>query len=416
MAKPDLYAAAIAQLNAAARKMRLDPGVVEILKRPKRELAVHFPVKMDDGSVRAFTGYRVQHTIARGPCKGGIRYHPAVTLDEMRALAMLMTWKTAVVNLPYSGAKGGVVCDPKELSPEELERMTRRYTSEIVSFIGPETDIPAPDVGTDAQVMAWVMDTYSMTKGYSVPGVVTGKPLSIGGSEGRREATARGALYVLREYSRAEGVDLKKQRLLVQGYGNVGSHMARLMKTETGATIVGVCDSKGGAYSPKGLDPAKVWYQKEKTGTVRGLPGAKSVATDEFLELEADTLVLAALEGAVTGKNAGRLQVDRVVEAANGPITPEADSVLQRKGVGVLPDILTNAGGVAVSYFEWVQDLQNFFWDLAEVNRRLEHIMVRAFREANAISKRERVNLRTAALMLGVGRVVEAIETRGIYP
>ncbi|MEM3086099.1 MAG: Glu/Leu/Phe/Val dehydrogenase [Halobacteria archaeon] len=410
------YRAAQAQLESAARQLRLDPGVLEILKRPKRELTVHFPAKMDGGAVHVFTGHRVQHTIARGPCKGGIRYHPGVTLDEVRALAMLMTWKCAVVNLPYSGAKGGVVCDPKTLSPDELERMTRRYVSEISPLIGPEVDIPAPDVGTDAQVMAWVMDTYSMTKGYSVPGVVTGKPLSIGGSEGRREATARGALYVLREYARTRGLDLRKQKVLVQGYGNVGSHMARLMKAETGATIVGVSDSRGGAYNPKGINPAAAWYQKEKTGTVQGLKGAKRVAADEFLEQEADMLVLAALEGTLTEKNAGRVQADRVVEAANGPVTPGADSVLRRKGVEVLPDILTNAGGVVVSYFEWVQDLQNYFWDLPEVHRRLEHIMVRAFHEVSGISKREKVSLRTAALMLAVGRVAEAIETRGIYP
>jgi glutamate dehydrogenase/leucine dehydrogenase len=329
---------------------------------------------------------------------------------------MLMTWKCAVVNLPYSGAKGGVVCDPKSLSPDELERMTRRYVSEISPLIGPEVDIPAPDVGTDAQVMAWAMDTYSMTKGYSVPGVVTGKPMSIGGSEGRREATARGALYVLREYARTRGLDLRKQKVLVQGYGNVGSHMARLMKAETGATIVGVSDSRGGAFNLKGIDPAKAWYQKEKTGTVRGLKGSKSLGCDEFLEQEADMLVLAALEGALTEKNAGRVQADRVVEAANGPVTPGADSVLHKRGIEVLPDILTNAGGVVVSYFEWVQDLQNYFWDLPEVHRRLEHIMVRAFHEVSGISKREKVSLRTAALMLAVGRVVEAIETRGIYP
>ncbi|MBI4362644.1 MAG: Glu/Leu/Phe/Val dehydrogenase [Euryarchaeota archaeon] len=412
----NLYESARGQVDRVARKLGLEPGMAEILKHPKRELTVHFPVKMDDGSIRVFTGHRVQHNIARGPCKGGIRYHPRVTLDEIRALAMLMTWKCSVVNLPYGGAKGGVVCDPKGMSLDELERMTRRYTSEIVSMIGPEVDIPAPDVYTDSQTMAWVMDTYSMIKGYSVPGVVTGKPLSIGGSEGRREATARGCMYILREYARRRKKNLKGMRVLVHGYGNGGSNVARLLHQETGARIVGICDYTGGAYTSKGIAPAAAWYHKEKTGSIAGFKGARTLDGEEFLEQEADFLVLAALEDTIHRGNARRLQVETVAEIANGPVTPEADDILAKQGIEVLPDIVTNAGGVVVSYFEWVQDLQNFFWSHPEVNQKLENIMVKTFTDVASIAQREKTTLRTAALMLAIGRVVEATQTRGIYP
>lgn len=404
------------EIDTIGKRLALSPKITEILKYPKRELIVNFPVEMDNGSTRIFTGYRVQHNMARGPCKGGIRYHPEVTLDEIRALAANMTWKTAVVGIPYGGAKGGVVCDPKRMSKGELERLTRRFATEISIIIGPEKDILAPDLYTDAQTMAWIMDTYSMTVGYSVPGVVTGKPLSIGGSEGRLEATGRGCMYVIREIVKCLGIELGNLTVAVQGFGNVGAIVARLLSKECGCRIVALSDSKGGIYSPDGLDPEEVIRHKEKKGTVVGFSNSQEITNEELLELPCDILIPAALGNVITSKNAGNIKARFVAEGANNPVTSEADEILKKKGIMIIPDILANAGGVTVSYFEWVQDLQNFFWDLKEVNKRLEGIIVKSAREVYEASVREKANLRDAAYMLAIKRVVEAIETRGIYP
>src|SRR5580693_7222570 len=367
------------QVDIVADLLHLDNGVREILKHPKRELTVNFPVRMENGEFKVFTGYRVQYNMARGPTKGGIRYHPQVTLDEVRALAAWMTWKCAVVNLPYGGGKGGVICDPKSMSKDELQRMTRRYASEIGPIIGPEMDIPAPDVYTDSQTMAWIMDTYSMQKGYSVPGVVTGKPISLGGSEGRGEATGRGCAYVIREAAPHAGIRVKGATVAVQGFGNAGSVAAKLLHDEQGAKIVAISDSKGGIHNPEGLNPHAVEEFKGKTGSVVNFPGSRSITNEEILEVKADVLIPAALENQITKKNADKVQARIVAEAANGPTLPEADTVLYERKVTVLPDILANAGGVTVSYFEWAQDIQGFFWPLAEVNQKLEAVMVRSY-------------------------------------
>ncbi len=404
------------QVDIVADLIGLNGGIREVLKHPKRELTVTFPVHMDDGSYQVYTGYRVQYNMARGPCKGGIRYHPQVTLDEVRALAAWMTWKCAVVNIPYGGAKGGVVCDPKKMSKGELEHLTRRYASEIASFIGPEIDIPAPDVYTDSQTMSWIMDTYSMQKGYSVPGVVTGKPIALGGSEGRGEATGRGCAYVIREASKDAGVRVKNGTVAVQGFGNAGSVAANLLHDEQGATIVAVSDSRGGIYKADGLNPHAVEEHKRKTGSVVGFPGAKAISNEEVLETKADILVPAALENQITGKNADKVQAKMVAEAANGPTLPEADTVLFQKKVTVLPDILANAGGVTVSYFEWAQDIQGFFWPLEEVNQRLERVMVRSYADVHKVAAERKVHNRTAAYILAIQRVVDAINTRGFHP
>ncbi|MCL5774392.1 MAG: Glu/Leu/Phe/Val dehydrogenase [Firmicutes bacterium] len=406
---------ALEQLDIVAKKINLDPNIHEILRNCKRELTVRFPVKMDDESIKVFTGYRVQHNMARGPAKGGIRYHPDASLDEVKALSMWMTWKCAVVGIPYGGAKGGVICNPKEMSKGELERLTRRYASELMIIIGPEKDIPAPDVYTNPQVMAWIMDTFSMNKGYSVPGVVTGKPLSIGGSEGRNEATARGCVYVISEAAKNTGLNLKGATVVVQGYGNAGSIAALLLKKE-GCKIIGISDSKGGIYNPDGLDPDKVLRHKEETGSVVGFAGAKILTNEEILEIPCDILVPAALENQITKKNADKIKAKIVAEAANGPTTPEADAIMYKNGVLVLPDILANAGGVTVSYFEWVQDLQANFWNEAEVNAKLKEIMTKAFKNVWDIAQKHKENMRTAAYMLAVNRVAEAINIRGIYP
>jgi len=387
-----------------------------VLKHPKRELTVNFPVRMDDGSFRVYTGYRVQYNMARGPCKGGIRYHPQVTLDEVRALAAWMTWKCAVVNIPYGGAKGGVICDPKHMSQGELERMTRRYASEIAPIIGPEIDIPAPDVYTDSQTMAWIMDTYSMQKGYSVPGVVTGKPISLGGSEGRGEATGRGCAYVIREAAKDLGIRVKGGTVAVQGYGNAGSVAADILHDEQGAKIVAVSDTKGGIYKADGLNPHTVEEHKKKTGSVVGFPGAKSISNDELLELKVDVLVPAALENQITPKNADKIQARIIGEAANGPTVPSADTVLFEKKITVLPDVLANAGGVTVSYFEWAQDIQGYYWELNEVNTRLEHVMVRSYNDVHKVAMERQVHHRTAAYVLAIQRVVDAMKIRGFYP
>ncbi len=401
--------------NIAADHLRLDPGIREKLKWPKRELTVHFPVKMDDGSIRVFVGHRVQHNVTRGPAKGGIRYHPDVTLEEVRALAALMTWKCAVVNVPFGGAKGGVRCDPKKMSLRELEGLTRRYTTEISVFLGPESDIPAPDVYTNAQTMAWIMDTYSMHKGYSVPGVVTGKPISIGGSLGRNEATARGCVFTIQEAARALGLDLGRSTAVVQGYGNAGSIAAMLLH-QLGVRILAVSDSRGGAFNPKGLDPVRVLEHKGKTGSVATFPDADRVSNEELLELPCDILIPAALEGVITKENAPRIKARVMAEAANGPTTPEADPILFANNVFVIPDILANAGGVTVSYFEWVQNLEMLHWSEDDVNRRLQDIMTRSFQEVREVAAKERVDMRTAAYVLAVGRVAEATLVRGVYP
>jgi glutamate dehydrogenase (NAD(P)+) len=413
--REDAWQVALKQFQIAADMLGLKRGVRELLSNPKRELTVNFPVKLEDGSVRVFTGYRVHHTTVPGPTKGGIRYHPDVTLNEVRALAMWMTWKCAVVGLPYGGAKGGVICNPKELSLQELEHLTRRYATEISMLIGPESDIPAPDVGTNPQVMAWIMDTYSMHRGYSVPAVVTGKPISIGGSQGRVEATGRGVTIATRETARHLGVPLAGARVVVQGYGNVGSIAAALLQ-ESGCKIVAASDSGGGVYNPKGLDPADLLRHKQHTGSVAGYRGSDAVTNDDLLELPCEILVPSALEGQITKDNAAQIKARIVVEGANGPTTPEADDILRDRKVFVVPDILANAGGVVVSYFEWVQDLQSFFWTEEEINERLERIMVRSFREVLETSQDKEVDMRTGALMRAVARLNDALLTRGIYP
>ncbi|HEV2439252.1 MAG TPA: Glu/Leu/Phe/Val dehydrogenase [bacterium] len=413
--REDAWQVALKQFQIAADMLGLKRGVRDLLAHPKRELTVNFPVKLEDGSVRVFTGYRVHHTTVPGPTKGGIRYHPDVTLNEIRALAMWMTWKCAVVGLPYGGAKGGVICNPKELSLGELEHLTRRYATEISMLIGPESDIPAPDVGTNPRIMAWIMDTYSMHRGYSVPAVVTGKPISIGGSQGRIEATGRGVTIVARETARHLGVPLAGARVVVQGYGNVGSIAAMLLH-EQGCKIVAASDSGGGVYNPKGLDPADLRRHKEHTGSVAGYRGTEAVTNDDLLELPCEILVPSALEGQITKDNADRIKARIVVEGANGPTTPEADETLRQRKVFVVPDILANAGGVVVSYFEWVQDLQSFFWTEEEINERLERIMVRSFREVLETSQEKEVDMRTGALVRAVSRLNDALLTRGIYP
>jgi glutamate dehydrogenase (NAD(P)+) len=403
------------QFDLAAGKLNLDPGLRRVLRQPRRELTVHFPVKMDDGSVQVFTGYRVQHNLGRGPAKGGIRYHQDVSLDEVKALAMWMTWKCAVVGIPYGGGKGGVIVDPKKLSMKELEALTRRFTTEIEVLIGPERDIPAPDVNTNAQVMAWMMDTYSMHQGHTVPGVVTGKPISLGGSEGRTEATARGTLFCIIEATRHLGMDLKKARVAIQGFGNAGAIAARLIADE-GSTVVAVSDSTGGIHNPAGLDVGRVTNWKKEHGTVQGFPGSTDISNTQVLEVDCEILIPAALENQITSRNAGNIRAKIVAEAANGPTTPEADVELARRGVFMIPDILCNAGGVTVSYFEWVQDLNRDHWSEAVVNDKLRGIMTRAFAETLAIGEREECDMRTAAYLLAVQRVADATSMRGLYP
>ncbi|TLZ70088.1 MAG: Glu/Leu/Phe/Val dehydrogenase [Methanobacteriota archaeon] len=404
------------QIDRVGKRLKLDPGLLEVLKHPKRELTVNFPVRMDDGSIRVYTGYRVQYNDALGPFKGGIRYHWNVTLDEVRALSCWMTWKCSVMGIPYGGAKGGVICNPKEMSRGENERMTRRYASAISIIIGPEKDIPAPDVYTDGQTMAWIMDTISMNVGYAVPGVVTGKPVAIGGSLGRDEATSRGLMYATREAAKHLGVKLKGATVAVEGFGNVGSHYARLMHAEQGSKIVAVSDSTGGVHSADGLDPVKVLAFKEKTGSVQGFPGTTKVTNEDLLELDVEVLAPCALENQITSANAGRIKAKIVAEGANGPTTPEADDILFKRGTTVLPDILANGGGVTVSYFEWVQNLQEFFWTKAEVDSKLESHMVKAFDSVWATHEKEKIDMRQAAYMVAIARVVEAYKYRGIFP
>jgi glutamate dehydrogenase (NAD(P)+) len=409
------WAVAQQQFDLAAERLNLDPGLRRVLREPRRELTVHFPVKMDDGSVQVFSGYRVQHNLGRGPAKGGIRYHQDVSLDEVKALAMWMTWKCAVVGIPYGGGKGGVIVDPKKLSQKELEALTRRFTTEIEVLIGPERDIPAPDVNTNAQIMAWMMDTYSMHQGYTVPGVVTGKPISLGGSEGRNEATARGTVYCIIEAARHQGIDLGKARVSIQGFGNAGSIAAKLISDE-GSTVVAVSDSTGGIHNPDGLDIHRVIAWKKEHGTVQGFPGSTDITNADVLEVDCDILIPAALENQITARNAGNIKAKIIAEAANGPTTPEADQVLFKDWKFMIPDILCNAGGVTVSYFEWVQDLNRDHWSETVVNSKLKDIMVKAFQETLAIARRDQVDMRTAAYLLAVQRVADATSMRGLYP
>jgi glutamate dehydrogenase (NAD(P)+) len=406
---------ALKQLDEAARTMNLDAGVHEVLRHPRRALEVSIPVRRDDGSIDVFTGYRVHHSTSRGPSKGGIRYHPAVTLDEVKALAMWMTWKCAVVGIPYGGAKGGVVVDPSKLSFRELERLTRRYASEILPLIGPERDIPAPDLGTNEQVMAWIMDTYSTREGFSVPGVVTGKPLAIGGSAGRQQATSRGVMYITLATLKHLGMSVEDARVVVQGFGNVGGGTVDFLHQQ-GCLIVGVSDEKGGVYNPAGLSPTGLRAHEKEAGTVAGYEGGETVTNPELLELECDVLIPAAIEGQITEANADRINPGVIVEAANGPTTPEADEILVDRGIPLVPDILANAGGVTVSYFEWVQDLQAYYWQEDEVNDRLRMIMEKSYVDVLALAEDRKVPMRTAATVLGVGRVAEAHQTRGLYP
>jgi glutamate dehydrogenase (NAD(P)+) len=407
---------AVAQLDAVAARLGIDDGMREVLRHCKREFTVNFPVQMDDGSIRVFTGYRVHHNEARGPVKGGLRYSINVSLDEVRALAMWMTWKCAVAGLPYGGAKGGVIVDPTSLSKPELERLTRRFAAEIGMLIGPDEDVPAPDMGTDAQVMAWIMDTYSMMHGHSVPAVVTGKPVTIGGSSGRIEATGRGVLFVTREACRQRGVPLEGARVAVQGFGNVGSVAARLLD-EAGATIVALSDYRGGVYAEDGLgDIAALLAAQTQKGLLPETTRGVRISNDELLQLPVDILVPAALEGQIHAGNAAQIRAPMIVEAANGPTTSDGDRILNERSVYIVPDILANAGGVIVSYFEWVQDLQSFFWEESEVNGRLERIITRAFAEVTAIHARDGGSLRDAAYTLAVQRVVEATQVRGIFP
>jgi glutamate dehydrogenase (NAD(P)+) len=407
---------ALKSLDEAAEILNIDPNIHEVLRQPKRVVVVSVPIKRDDGSIKVFTGVRVQHTNARGPYKGGVRYYPSVDVDEVTALAMLMTWKCAVVDLPYGGAKGGVACNPKELSKNELERITRRYTAMIYEVIGPYVDIPGPDVYTDAQTMAWMVDTYSQMRGVLTPEVATGKPVSLYGSLGRHDATSRGLVYTVKEFVKTVNKPLKDARIAIQGYGNVGYNAAKILHDEYGAKIVAVSDSKGGIYSEKGLIPQKVMEHKEKTGSVVGFNGAKQITNEEVLTTPCDILIPAALENAVTKQIAEKINASAVAEGANGPTTPEADKVLKERGIVVIPDILANAGGVTVSYFEWVQNLKRETWTLEEVHAKLEAKMVKGFRDVLEASRKYEVTMRQAAMAVAVQKVAEAINYLGIWP
>jgi glutamate dehydrogenase (NAD(P)+) len=413
--KEDPWEMARSQLRRVASLIDLGESMLNVLSECKKAIVVSVPTRMDDGSVHVFEGFRVVHNVARGPSKGGIRYHPDVTLDETKALSMWMTWKCALMGLPFGGAKGGVACDPKTLSDRELERMTRRYTTEIINQIGPEMDIPAPDVGTSPREMAWIFDTYSMNKGYSVLGVVTGKPLAVGGSLGRTEATARGGAYCIREALRKSGQSVQGRRVVVQGFGNVGRNLASIL-VEDGATIVALSDSRGGVVNANGIDVAAALAHKRQTGWLEGLSGTEPLTNEELLVLDCDVLAPCALEQVITRENADRVRAGLICEGANGPITPEADRILEDRGILVLPDVLANAGGVVVSYFEWVQGLQEYFWKESEVNAKLNDIITRAFQETWRMHEERSVHMRDAAYAIAVGRVAEATITRGLYP
>ncbi|MBI4728299.1 MAG: Glu/Leu/Phe/Val dehydrogenase [Acidobacteria bacterium] len=409
------WAAALDQLDEAAAFIKLDPNLHEVFRTPKRILTVSIPVRMDDSRVEVFTGYRVHHSLARGPAKGGIRYHPEVSLDEVKALAMWMTWKCAVVGIPYGGAKGGVRVEPRRLSLGELERMTRRYASEILPFIGPERDVPAPDMNTDERIMAWIMDTYSMNQGYSVPGVVTGKPVSVGGSQGRGGATSRGVMFCALSALRQLGMSIDGTRVAIQGFGKVGGFAAQLFH-DAGFQVVAVSDIKGGVYNARGLNPTALMRYKDGADTVAGFPAADAISNEELLELDCDLLVPAAMEDQITERNADRVRARLIVEGANGPTSPAADHILAERGIVVVPDILANSGGVTVSYFEWVQDIQAYFWSEDQVNVRLKEVMDGTYEQVRSLAEERGVRLRLAALAIGIGRVAEAHVVRGLFP
>lgn len=406
---------AMQNFDTAADKLGLEENMRNRIKHPARAMIVSVPVRMDDGNIRRFEGYRVQHSTMRGPAKGGVRYHPQVNLDEVKALATWMTWKCAIVGIPFGGGKGGISCNPKEMSPAELERMTRRYIIEIMPIIGPEKDIPAPDVYTNSQTMAWMMDTFSMNIGYAVPGIVTGKPLEIGGSLGRESATARGTVYTAESAAKYIGLDLSKATCAVQGFGNAGSIAAKLI-SELGTKVIAVSDSQGGIFSSNGLDPDAVIKHKKETGSVLGFAGSEDITNEELLIIDCDVLIPAALENSITEKNAADVKAKIIAEAANGPTTPEADRILEEKNVFIIPDILANAGGVTVSYFEWVQNVQHLFWKEEEINERLKTIMDKAFASVMEYKEKYKVYMRIAANMLGINRVAAAAKVRGLYP
>ena len=410
------YHTALEQYSRATQHLNIDDGILEFMRYPRREFTVNFPVRRDDGTTEMFTGYRVHHSTVLGPSKGGVRYSTSVTLDEVRALAMWMTWKCALVNIPYGGAKGGVVVEPKSLSSRELENLTRRYASELIPLISPYSDIPAPDMGTNAQVMAWMMDTYSMTVGYSVPAIVTGKPIIIGGSEGRTEATGRGVIIAMMEALKQQGQASRSQtKIVIQGFGNVGSNAAAYAY-EQGFTVVGVSDIQGGVYNANGLDMPNLFDHMRETGSIINFPGSENVSNAELLTLPCDVLIPAAMENQITEENAGRIRASLIVEGANGPTTPEADDILNERGILIIPDILANSGGVIVSYFEWVQDLQAFSWDKDEVFRQLQRILVRAYDATQSMAEKHRVDMRMAAQMTAIQRVADAMAVRGFYP
>ena len=413
--EPTVFAMATQQFNTAADKLGLDDGLRDVLGSCKREFTVNFPVKMDSGDIQVFTGHRVHHNVTRGPAKGGIRYHPDVTLDEVKALAMWMTWKCAVTNIPFGGGKGGVTCNPKSMSQGELERLTRRYATEISPLIGTVSDIPAPDVNTNGQTMAWIMDTISMHRGYTEPGIVTGKPISIGGTLGRTEATGRGVMLTTQKAAKHLGLSFEGARVVVQGYGNVGYWGACLLR-QLGCKVIAASDTGGAIYAEQGLDTEELLAHKDDSGSVTGFPGSDSITDAELLELPCEILVPAALEQQITGENAPRINTKIIVEGANGPTTPEADAIFYDRNIMVVPDILANAGGVVVSYFEWVQDIQRLFWEKDDVNERLESVMTRSFDQVLAASQEHKTDLRTAALLVAVERVADAVKIRGIYP
>ncbi|MGQ9517552.1 MAG: Glu/Leu/Phe/Val family dehydrogenase [Anaerolineae bacterium] len=411
--KPNPFEVAQRQLDMAAQILRLDPGVHALLREPMRELHVTIPVRMDDGTVKVFKGFRVQYNDARGPAKGGIRFHPEETIDTVRALAAWMTWKTAVVDIPLGGGKGGIICNPKEMSSGELERLSRGYIRQVARILGPDRDVPAPDVYTNPQIMAWMMDEFEIIHAAHLPGVITGKPLPLGGSEGRGDATARGGIYCMREAAKVLGMNVKGATMAIQGYGNAGSFAHKLATELLGVKVVAVSDSKGGIFNPEGLDPAKVVAFKDETGSVVGFPGTRSITNEELLELDVDILVPAALEGVITEKNAGNIKARIVAELANGPTTPEADEILFQNGVYVIPDFLCNAGGVTVSYFEQVQNAYNFYWPLEEVHHRLDQKMTAAFHAVHEMAQSHKVNNRMGAYLVAVARVAEAVRLRG---
>ena len=401
------------QLDKAAERLKLDPQVHALLREPMRTLEVHFPVRMDDGTVKTFTGFRVQYNDARGPTKGGLRFHPDETIDTVKALAAWMTWKTAVVDIPYGGGKGGVICNPKELSQGELERISRGFIRALGRFIGPERDVPAPDVYTNPQTMAWMMDEYSTIVGYNAPGVITGKPIPLGGSLGRGDATARGTVYCVIEAAKVLGIDLKGATVAIQGYGNAGYYCGTLMEELAGSKVVAVTDSRGGVYDGNGIDPEAAFQHKRSTGSVSGFNGLKAITNDEVLELDVDVLIPAAIENVITDQNAANVKAKIVAEAANGPTTPEADEILHKNGVYVIPDFLCNAGGVTVSYFEWVQNIGGFYWKIEDVHARLRERMVKAFHETHEMAKQHNVDNRIGAYMVSIARVAEAMQLRG---